>query len=341
MTSITKLSFSVLLILFLPLITNAENNSLNQQEAESNNSLFAESFYSASESAFFIKNYPGSYRKKDNFFSRLFGKKKSVAEKNSQSQNPSNTKKKHTPPASESELPMGSSKNGAVKSTSNSAVANTPKEPLSESRRDKVMSKSQWLMGLSFGSSHAVADIGNSKNMAFGEFVDYQFSNLGLSMGLFTKYHLNNWFALSFGMDYGSYKGVHNAPSLNDSYYYGYSFENNIFEFFAKTEFSAPFLATTPVDLYLFTGIGVFFNDMKLYDDDNRRVSPNEISDYSQTQPSIPVGLGFGYYFNNKLRIGYELGYRYTVFTFFDGVNIDSSGYDKYFSNSLKVSYNF
>lgn len=339
MSKFIKVFFSVSLILFLPLIVCGESNKFNQKE--NNTSLLLYEYDFSISSLFTSKSdYPGA--NSDGFFSRLFNrKKKSVAEKTSKSERLSGSKKSYDPPKSNSSIPMGESKNGSPSSSPNTAVQNVPKEPLNESRRDKIMSKRQWLLGVSIGSSHAVADIGGSKNLAFGEFVDYQMSNLGLNLGIFAKYQLNDWFALSFGMDYGSYKGIHSASEFLESDYYGYSFQNDIFEFFTKTEFHAPFLASKPADVYLFTGIGVFFNDMKLYDDNDRRTPPNEIGNFNQTQPAVPIGLGFGYCFSNQLRIGYELGYRYTFFTFFDGINDLGNSYDRYFSNSLKISYNF
>ena len=235
-------------------------------------------------------------------------------------------------------MPTGQSSSGSYSSTQNQGVQNTPKNPLSNSRRDAAMGRqaSRFNFGIAIGSAHAVTDIGGSKDMGFGDFLSYQTSNYGLKFGIYGQYQMNYWFALSFGMDYGSYQGAH---MVDDGVYGGYRFENNIFEFFAKTEFHAPFLYSSPADLYLFTGIGLFFNDMRLFNADNR---PQTIStDFSQTQPAIPLGIGFGYTFNNIIRVGYELGYRYTMFNFFDGVDDLSNSYDKYFSNTLKISLNF
>jgi hypothetical protein len=328
--------FSVSLILVFSLLSinsiSSANSLRNMKEP-----LFSEHASSFSLASTYA-SYPLFSGSNDGFFSKLFKKSRTVAEKNSQSPDHSKKKKgRYTAPKSNSQMPIGNSANGGPATTENTAVHNSPKEPLSNSRRNQSINPiNKWEFGLSIGSSHAIADIGNSKNLEFGDFIDYQFSNLGLNFGIYTKYKLTNWFAASFGMDYGSYKGIQTDPLMN---YAGYTFQNEVFEFFAKTELHAPFSRKFPLDLYAFSGIGIFFNDIRLFNELDRRV--HVARDYSQVQPAIPLGLGFGYIINNKVRIGYELGYRYTFFNLFDGVEDMSASCDKYFSNVLKISVVF
>ncbi len=333
-----KCFLSVSLILMLSGLANAESNFYIIVNEQNEASFSLNSELKLSEFVAF-SNFPNYKNGNDSFFKRLFSKK-TVAEQNSKSQTHATSKRsafKNPKAKSNSNIPGGYTENGSPASTENQGVQNSPKEPLSTSRRDRVVNvPNKWELGLSIGSSHAVADIGDSKEMAFGDFVSYQFSNLGLNFGIYTKYKFTSYFAASFGMDYGSYIGVQSTVANN---YSGYRFENDVFEFFGKTEFHAPFLKNTIADAYLFTGIGVFFNDLRVYDEFNRRHRVEV--EYSQIQPTIPVGIGFGFKLNNKVRLGYELGYRYTFFNLFDGVQDVSTKYDKYFSNALKLSVGF
>ncbi len=338
-----KKIFSVSLILLFPLLIKAEVVSENSVENNENVLLNETGLNSLISSLYSTNSFPVVNNSNgDNFFRRLFRGNRTVAERRSQSkEHPTTRRQSYRPPESNSQLPMGSSGSTNVRSTENVAVENVQKSPLGVSRRDQEMGTRPitWEIGINVGSAHAVTDIGNAKNMAFGDFMGYQTDNYGLNFGLYTKRLLSSWLGVSFGMDYGSYGGHHSCSTLADSDYYGYRFENNVFEFFGKLELHAPFLERKAFDLYGFTGIGVFFNDLRLFNEQNRPVTIE--TDFNQVQPAIPVGLGFGYVINNQVRIGYELGYRYTMFNFFDGVGDKGSVNDRYFSNVLKVGIVF
>ncbi len=140
------------------------------------------------------------------------------------------------------------------------------------------------------------------------------------------------------GMDYANLSGqapFNEGLTENDPF----SFSNDIFEFFAKTEFMLPMLSRSPFDIYGFAGIGVFFSDARVFNA-NDRLLENSV-DYSQVQPVIPMGFGFSYRLPNSLRIGYEFGWRNTIFHYLDGVQMTQDNYDNYFFNNLKISFGF
>jgi hypothetical protein len=275
----------------------------------------------------------------DNIFRRLFGQKSgTAAERKSRSQRHSSKRpQKYTPPPSNSQNPESHSRNINNQSSDMSAVRNTPKPPLQKSRKDQYESLGIWEMGFSFATAHAITDMGSNKGMPMDEFTNYHTSNFSFGGGIYGRFLMNDWFGINLGMNYANFSGQRTTPFVLEEIN-AWSFKNDIFEFFGKTEFRLPMLAESPFDLYAFTGIGVFFSDARIYDQNERIISTQD--DYSQVQPFIPFGGGFSVKVTNSLKIGYEFGWRNTIFHYFDGVKNDDS-YDHYFLNSLKIGFLF
>jgi len=305
---------------------------------------------------------PGPRR---NIFQRIFGiKKKSKAEKASTSQRHSATrperysppptrsatadeigKKDYNAPESNSKAPGKYSKSNNHQKSNMSAVQNKRKSPLSISRRAQHKGLSEWEMGFSFGTSHAITDLGANKGLGISEFVDYHSSNYNFNGGFFTRIKMNNWFGLKMGIDFLSLSGQ--APSYlsnENPDLQAHSFTNEIFEFYGRTEFVLPALYRSPLDIWGFVGIGLFFSDATVLDQNDSRLELDQ--EYSQVQPIIPIGMGISYKINQKIRIGYEFGWRNTIFNYLDGmdsmnVSGTTSGYDQYFLNNLQISFVF
>lgn len=274
----------------------------------------------------------------DNFFRRLFGiSKTSRSKSKSRSQRHSSTRpRRYSPPASNSQSPDSyNGGSGSTRSTDPSAVRNNPKPALHKSIRDQHQSSGVWELGLTIGTAHAISDIGGNKGVPIGDFAEYHSSNFSFSGGLFGRYIMNDWFAMNLGMNFANLKAERAfLPEGSEIM----RFNNDIFEFFANTEFRLPALSTSPFDLYGFVGIGVFFSDASIYDQNDRLISTQ--ADYSQVQPVIPFGGGFSVKLTQNLRLGYELGWRNTIFHYLDGVKKDEN-YDHYFMNSIKIGFVF
>jgi len=276
----------------------------------------------------------------ENIFRRLFGSRKTKAEKVSRSHRHATRPQRYTPPPSQSQNPESHSSrsSGASASSNNRSTRNQAKPPLHTSLRDQYYALGYWEVGLSFGTAHNITDVAQNKGLTLNEFTDYHANNFNFNLGFFTRYVMSEWFALSLGMDYANLTGQaslrENMPENSP-----YSFTNDIFEFYAKTELFLPALSRSPFDLYGFVGIGLFFSDARVFDIRGRIVELDV--DYSQVQPVIPVGIGFSYKLPNGLRIGYEFGWRNTIFHYLDGVKMTRDNYDNYFFNSLKISYSF
>jgi hypothetical protein len=275
----------------------------------------------------------------DNWFRRLFTSFTSKAERTSRSQRHSSRPKRYSPPQSNSRNPDShSGRRGDLPSSDMSAVNNEPKMPLQASLRETYLYRGAWELGLSAGTAHALTDIADNKNLAPGEFMDYHTNNFDLSFGFFGRYVMNTWFAIKLGAEYTSLSAS-NISMLQNPEIPAVSFENEIFEFFGRTEFMIPALARSPLDIYGFFGIGIFFTDAQLFDENSLLVQVPD--DYSQVQPFIPLGVGFNVRVSERLKLGYEFGWRNTIFHYLDGVRVPGQSYDKYFVNSLKISYKF
>lgn len=274
---------------------------------------------------------------KDNFLRRLLGfSSKTNAEKSSRSERLGKQPKKHSPPKSNSKKPTSyNGDNQSPSSNDPNAVKNNPKPPLQKSLRDQHQSLGYWELGLSIGTSHAISDIAGNKDFPINEFTEYHTTNYSMAGGFYGRYIMNEWFAMNLGMNFANLKAEREfVPEGSEAM----RFNNDIFEFYAKTEFRLPALSRSPFDLYGFVGIGVFFSDASIYDKDDRLITTQD--DYSQVQPVIPFGGGFSVKITNNLRIGYELGWRNTIFHYLDGVKSDEK-YDHYFLNSLKIGFVF
>ncbi len=278
------------------------------------------------------------FQLQNNIFKRLFGSRKTKAERVSRSQRHASRPQRYTPPPSQSQNPESHSSrsSGVSASSNNQSTRNQAKSPLHTSLRDQYYALGFWEIGLSVGTAHSITDIAGNKGLTLNDFTEYHTNNFNFKLGFFTRYVMSEWFALSLGMDYANLTG---QVPFRDNMPETFRFTNDIFEFYAKTELMLPALSRSPFDLYGFVGIGLFFSDARVFDVRDRIVESDV--DYSQVQPVIPIGMGFSYKLPNGLRIGYEFGWRNTIFHYLDGVKMTRDNYDNYFFNSLKISYAF
>ncbi len=215
-------------------------------------------------------------------------------------------------------------------------IQNVPSASLQPSIREQRLGKGKLELGVLMGTSHGITDIQANKHLDFVDFVDYQTSNFDYSFGVFTRYMATNWFAVNGGIKYARLSGVNKPPSNIE--YEAFSFKNDLFEFFVKTEFHAPFLYHTSSKAYLFTGLSIFFTEISVLDAENQIYQVDD--NFEQVQPALPIGLGYSYTFGNYISVGYEFGWRYTPFHYLDGVSPhDERRYDSYFFNLITLSY--
>jgi len=242
----------------------------------------------------------------------------------------------YSPPRSNSIDPGYYPRRARVNYTANASfIKNEPSRPLEPTRRQKDFTTYIWEFGLLLGSSHSITDIQDNKSLGLGDFISEQTSSLNFGIGVFARHQVSTWFAISGGMKYSRFSGTNEPPV--DFEYEAFSFENSLYEFYVKTEIYAPFLDYSSSDIYLFTGIAVFFSDVSLRDADNQSYAITD--DFEQIQPAMPLGLGYSYTLYNSVKVGYEFDWRHTLFHYLDGVKVDGSNYDSYFFNMITISY--
>lgn len=173
--------------------------------------------------------------------------------------------------------------------------------------------------------------------MGFGDMIDYQVSNHNLNAGVFARFRIADWFGISMSFDYTGFSGVLPVGNPGDVPEEIYSFENTVMEFGGKVEFFVPMNYGSPVDIYGFTGLSVFYNNPRIFG-----VTGNElviVQSVNVLQPALPIGFGVNFRVVPRFKLGYEMGYRYLVYNFLDGIIVSGSNFDSYLYNQVKVSY--
>jgi hypothetical protein len=263
----------------------------------------------------------------------------------SSSQDPSQigASKRSIASASNNPANVGRSSRVNVSGSSSPAPANTPRPALSLSKREEYYGKGQRELGLSFGTAHSINDFNATKQMAFGQMMQFQVNNPDLVLGGFVRFRLIDWFGIRAGLDYSSFSGFDmenrfgEYPQFQDDAV-PYSFTNNVIEVGGKVEFFIPLSYGSPFDIYGFTGISVLYNNPRIF-----HIHGHELGlaqGINSFQTALPAGVGLNFRLAPRIKIGYEFGYRYLGSNFLDGVMISASGYDSYFYNQIKISYN-
>lgn len=330
-----KILFSISLLVFATCALFSEsyafNNAVNDYSlANLENTTGSEdlsfAFFTASNSEYFPLT---GRRSRDS-------RKGSEASKRSQSRRLGNTRSQSYRPPDSGSIQAGSLGSGrpAPSPSSVSQTRGGGRLPLRMSERDRYFGVGSREMGFNLGTAHSFTDIQGSKGLGFGESVNFQVSNPGITIGVYSKFRMVEWFGLSIGFDYARLSGE-DQNDLNN--YEGYSFENNMIEFNARVAFYAPLATKNEFDIYAFAGLGLFSNNISLKNADGLEVNPS--SEFSNLQPAIPFGVGLSWLVGHRMVIGYEMGYRYTAFNMLDGVAPPDTRYDAYLFNTLRIGF--
>ncbi len=302
---------------------------------------FMPSFHSGTLALSSSQSYnPASLSERRRFFlfRWLFGERRSPASASSRSEPHSNEPKRRTStPDTRSVDPgeIGEERSRPVRSASSPPTTGQRQEPLGTSLREDYYGVGSREIGISFGTAHSFVDLTGTKTMGFGDNLEYQFQNIDFTAGIFGRYRVNNWFGLNVGLDYARFTGENTDGAIEDLS--PYRFENDVFEVSGKMEFFIPMRTATVFDIYAFGGISLFYTNPSLFDQDGTSVAVE--ASYSQMQPAIPFGIGVSGLVGNRIKIGYELGYRYTVLNSLDGLELPDTRYDSYLFNALKVGF--
>ena len=162
------------------------------------------------------------------------------------------------------------------------------------------------------------------------------------ALGIFVKRNLSEFFAFSVSAKQGSISGDDaNYDHLQSR---GLSFESDITEVSAVFEFNFfPFLKGLEPDQftpYVYSGFAMFrfephttFNgqtyNLKKFRTEGQGITDDAPSQYSNYQPSIPIGGGVKLQLNRRLNLTFKLGYRATFTDFLDDVSTNYPAKDQ------------
>lgn len=262
--------------------------------------------------------------------------------------------RRYTPPRSESVAPGRRAAPPRRTTSFIPFIMNEPRDPLRPSDRDRFYGIGVMELGLSTGLSHVFTDMHGKLGQGsldlgvmLKDFTSYQ-------LGVFARYRVNEWVGFSFGLDHAKLQGL--APD-GFTYVYGtqmgmpvsidvYSFSNRVYEMSGKMELHAPPLGRAALGLYGFLGLSGVYSQPLLFDSENQQlaVPPDPATGRLQQELSplglaLPFGAGVTAVVGNYVRVGLELGYRYTANHGLDGIVVPTSGYDSFMFSTLRVGY--
>jgi hypothetical protein len=204
--------------------------------------------------------------------------------------------------------------------------------------------KSHWDAGVALGPAFALTDVGGIGQQRRPSILDVQLRKTQMSYGGFARYKI-------MPINFGIYGGLHYSKiagddklSVNTSRYIrGKSFTNNIVDFVARFEYYIPVtrFISYPVDIYVSTGINLFYHKPVLYEDPEDIYNPKGVKQpYSNIQLGTPFSAGAFYTFDNNIRAGLDVCWRKTYTDYLDGFTRPASkGNDGFFTVTANVSY--
>lgn len=250
-------------------------------------------------------------------------------------------------------------------------IMNKPTGPLRPSDRDRFYGIGALEVGANMGTAHVLTDV-SGKWGSFPSVDHFLLTNASFAGGVFSRYRINEWVGFSFGADLAR---LNAGSDMGFAYTYVeqrdvngiettateniYSFSNNIAEFSGKLEFHSPPLGRSAFNLYAFAGFSAFFSSPQLYNQQGEPIviprmrilltNPNDPLNPREVTPdtpsnlhyALPLGGGLTVMMANFVRIGFEIGYRYTGNHGLDGAYVLDTPYDSFVFTTFRIGYVF
>ncbi len=286
----------------------------------------------------------------------------------SESQSPENIgQTSYSPPKSKSRNPVSQRAKSGRTSSDKSFVMNEPRGPLNPSERARYYGIGSLELGLNVGITYGITDI-SGKSINENLDINQLFvNNASPGFGFYARYKINNWFGVSSGIDYTRMAGF---KSEGFAYQYGtvrnnlgveiplhemvYSFSNDLLEFSGKMELHTVLPKNPGIGFYGFAGFAAYYSMPSIYGLNDELIKipsqkeiqevDNEIQGIYEAPAvsfALPVGVGATVMVAKFVRIGLELGYRFTSNHGIDGVYVMETRYDSYVHTRLRIGYVF
>lgn len=225
--------------------------------------------------------------------------------------------------------------------------------------------KVKWEVGLNFGPSFFLGDLGGNSGKGTNNLKDMNLEFTKLMKGVFVTMYPKDWVGVRLAADITYLEGsddIINTTGIDELWrkQRNLDFKTNVFEAYAALEIFPTMMFRRDKEYqpklrpYGLLGIGIFnFNPKGSLTDASGNKSwhklhplriegqgmpeyPNS-KPYKLTQFNIPIGAGLKYYASERINISTELLYRKTFTDYIDDVSlnyIDANNYAKYLSAS-------
>jgi len=190
-----------------------------------------------------------------------------------------------------------------------------------------------WDLGGGLGGANYLGEFGGVKSEdARRNFVwDTQLSQTRWAVTLFARRRITHTISVNAGLSYYRLQGADYLSSNPERVGRNLSFRNDMFEFYARPEFTlyqdndfgGRGRYRTDFRLYAYAGAALYYSNPKgqinhtgeFYD---LRDMDTELHDYSSLGFSIPTGVGVYFTFMRRHRIGWDFGWRTTFSDYID-----------------------
>jgi hypothetical protein len=225
--------------------------------------------------------------------------------------------------------------------------------------------KVKWEVGLNFGPSFFLGDLGGNSGKGTNNLKDMNLEFTKLMKGVFVTMYPKNWLGVRMAVDLTYIEGddaIINTTGIDELWrkQRNLDFKTNVFEGYVAMEIFPTMLFRKNSEYeprfrpYGLAGIGVFhFNpqgsltdaagNKSWYNLQPLRLEGQGMPEYPYSKPykltqiNIPFGGGLKYYVSDRINISAELLYRKTFTDYIDDVStkyIDPNNYTKYLSAS-------
>lgn len=192
-----------------------------------------------------------------------------------------------------------------------------------------------WDYGGGIGGANYLGEIGGYDQDRRGFVSDMRITQTRWAANGFARRKIIEGLSASAGIYYGRIQCADSLSIIPTRNARNLSFRNDIIEVSARGEYT--FYSSYDVGsrgryildfkTFIFAGVGGFFNNPKAKTDDGEWVALQPLhtegpaNKYSRIQLCFPLGMGFYYTYKKKHRIGWEMGWRWTLTDYIDDIS--------------------
>ena len=195
--------------------------------------------------------------------------------------------------------------------------------------------------GFSVGATNYLGEFGGGEDTRKDFVMDMKLNFTRWTVGGFYRYRISNLIALKGSLNYIRLTGDDASTGNRARRGRNLNFKNDMFELLVNGEIyiykindvGGTGRYQNDFNLYLFTGVGLFYSNPKGEDANGNWVGLRELKtegvSYSAFNFAIPLGVGFYYTINRKYRLGLEVGWRTTFTDYIDDAStVYTTNYD-------------